>query len=88
MNTTTLTGHEVTRTDDRGLLTIVCSGPAHSWSVTAATRADRAWAEQALAHHQGRGPAPRQARIGGCGHDLCHDEHGHSDGCLYDLGGD
>lgn len=51
--------HVVTRVDEDGLLTVACTGSdGHHWSATAATTRDRAWVEESLAFHQGRGPAP------------------------------
>ncbi len=76
-----MTTDAVTRTEDRGMLTIRHGG----WSVTATTAADRAWAERALAARLGIAPNPSRH---GCGHDLCHDADGHTDGCLYDDGAD
>jgi hypothetical protein len=48
------------------------------WSATGGTAQEVAWLETAINGHLGRPPR------GGMCHAACFDDHGHTDGCLYE----
>jgi hypothetical protein len=69
--------HVLDRRDGPGVRTVRCCG----WSMTAPT--EQEWRlHDALLRHLGL-PVPE--RFEPC-HPICVDEHGHSDGCIYDDG--
>lgn len=71
--------HVVSRTTRGPLTTIECQ--THGWSIDCHP-ADRAWAEGALDEHVAGGRVYPPLRV--VCHAACFDEHGHTDGCLYD----
>lgn len=67
--------HDIVKSTNGGVTTIRCV--AGDWTVDAHTDAEIAWATRAAYTHSA-------ARQRGMCHAACYDEHGHTDGCLYD----